>query len=223
MPQRPNRKARRSKSRNRIWVPSLGLPLGEHNRSQDGDENQDRSELKRQQIHGKELHRKLLGGGYHGRGGNGACGSAAGAIFAEQKVGHFEQEKYAQRQSDPLREVTGIRAHLFPGIEEHNDENEKHQDRAGVNENLNRRDEGCAEQQVKDRERDHHQNQGQSAVHRLARQNQGERDDNGHDATNNEDEHGDVHQRILRTTTRLVSTRLMSDSGSRNFQPKDMS
>src|SRR5215472_7054437 len=208
----------------RNWHHSLRFLLGEHQRAQNGDENQNRSQLERQHKFREELHRKLLRRSRHWPSRRAARRHArAAAILAEKRVDHFCQKHKRQRNARPARQPAQIRAHFHAGVEQHDDEHEQHHNRAGIHKNLYRRDERRAQQQVQNRQRHHHQHQRQRAMHRLARQDQPNRTQHGYHAARDKDQHRHAHERILSTTTRPVATRLISESGSRNFQPNAIS
>ena len=64
------------------------------------------------------------------------------------------------------------------------------------------------------------------AVNRLACQNQSERAEYGEERADEENDEGQAHPWFTRsgqTFTSAVITRFASDTGSRNFQPKDIS
>src|SRR5690348_4299726 len=201
---------------------SLRFLLGEHQRAQNRDKNQDRRQLKRQHELREELHRKLLRRSRHWTSYR-ASRSCALAVFVDERVSHLHQKHNRQRNAREARQPAQIRAHFHSGVEQHNYEHEQHHNGAGINENLYGRDKRRAEQQVQDRQRHHHQHERKGTVHRLAREDQSNRAQHGYHAARDEHQHRHAHERILSTTTRPVATRLISESGSRNFQPNAIS
>src|SRR5580693_7983021 len=137
-----------------------------------------------------------------------------------------EDQEHTQRQAGILRELAEVSAFFDACIEQHDYEDEQHHDRAGVDDNLHRSDKLRAEQQIEHGERNHDQNQRERAVNWLAREDQRERAQYGEQRAKEEYDKGQSHPWFTssgQTFTSAVITRFASETGSRNFQPKDIS
>src|SRR5271170_2555510 len=137
-----------------------------------------------------------------------------------------EQQEHAERQTSIFRELAVVGAFFDAGVEQHDHEDEEHHDGAGINDDLNCGDYFGAEQEVEHGERDHDENERQRAVNRLAREDKRDRAQHGEERANEEDDEGQGHPWFTssgQTFTSAVITRFASDTGSRNFQPKDIS
>jgi len=115
--------------------------------------------------------------------GAGQCahGDAAGVGALEQGPGDQQAAGKNSGDAQDHRDVAALGALFFASIEQHDDEDEEHHDRAGVDDHLHGSHELGAQQQVFDRERSHHHHQRQGAADgvRLREQVDGSRYANG--------------------------------------------
>ena len=99
-------------------------------------------------------------------------------------------------------------------------EDEQNHDGAAIHDDLNGGNELRSHEQVQARERDHHYNQRERAVNRMALQNQAHRRGYRNRSQNEENRQRRVHWCILHSITVLVRITFAMETGSRNFQPK---
>ena len=105
-------------------------------------------------------------------------------------------------------------------VQQHDDEQEEHHDRAGIDDDLNDRDERRIEQHVQAREPDERSDQQQHAVDGIRLH-----DDEQRRADGDRREHVEEDQvkAPKYSTPAAVASRLTTESGSRNFQPNAIS
>ena len=116
----------------------------------------------------------------------GGVGLGQAAHRAERDLGDGDEQQRAHPQPGPPGHpaLAADRLHHRVGgvdADEHHDEEEEHQDRAGVDDDLDREEERRLEGQVEHREADHHHGQQQRRVHGLAHEQHAQRrgDDDG--------------------------------------------
>src|SRR5215470_6362511 len=140
------------------------LPLSEHHRAHDGDQNQHRGDLKRQQKILEQQMRDGLGV---------AEVRGADADFAEfVTLAHHDPAHHAGQHQDSGNahqqgDAAAPRPLFHPGVQQHDDEHEQHHDGPGVNDHLDSRDKLGAQKQVDQRQRRHHHHQRECAVDRV--------------------------------------------------------
>jgi len=98
--------------------------------------------------------------------------------------------------------------------------NTKSTDRATVDDDLHGSDKFRSHQQIKPGQRDHHHDERQRAVNRVALQDEAHRADNTHRGEDEENDERHVHQWLLQRMAEAVMTTLASDTGRSSFQPK---
>ena len=130
----------------------------------------------------------------------------------------------APNRSGPLRrsEMTAlVRLRvLVRRVQQHDDEEEQHHDRAGVDDDLNDRDERRVEQDVQTGERAERGDEQQHAVDRIALRDDEQR---RHDRDRREHVEQASCQRPKYSTAAAVASRLTTASGSSTFQPNAIS
>ena len=99
---------------------------------------------------------------------------------AERELADADHERHAEDQSAQDREqplASDRLDHRVGGVDadQHQHEEEQHQDRAGVDDDLHREEERRLQGGVQDRQRDHHDGQQQRGVHGLAHEQDPER------------------------------------------------
>src|ERR1700678_113767 len=146
----------------------LFLPPRQHNRAHDGDQDQHRSNLERQEVIAEEQPPDRLRiaehvAAIHYRRPTNPDAIEPGVVRddAGSDPQSDDQRRYSERCSNPA----GMRQSLFfAGIQQHDDEDEQHHDGTGVDDYLHRGDEFGAQEQINDRQRTHHHDQRQRAV-----------------------------------------------------------
>src|SRR5215470_18372176 len=195
------------------------LPLRQYERTDDGDQNQERSQFERVDEGGKEKGRDLSGGR-----------ETAGRIRIANRgtvPGHGGREQpgegKSKRQAAELGQLREVGALFLAGVQEHDDENEQHHDRAAVNDDLNSRHEFGAHEQVQAGQSDHHHDQGQRTVDRMPLQDQADGADDRECGEDEENDERRAHALYLSNTTAAVMMTLTMETGSSSFQPMFMS
>src|SRR5260370_16203441 len=127
------------------------LPLGEDDSAQNGDENQEGSELKGID----EILEEQIGERFGGRGSAGLRGGLHRILRTGHGGGKEAGQRHAQRNSSEASKFREIGALFDASIEQHDDEDEQHHDGAAVYDDLHGGHTFRAHQQIKPGERDH--------------------------------------------------------------------
>src|SRR5262249_8972153 len=112
---------------------------------------------------------------------------------------------------------------FFAGVQEHDDEDEEHHNGAAVNDDLDRRDEFRAHQQVETGKANHDHDQRERAVDRMLLQNEADRADDRQRRKYEKDEKWGAHGFALKRTTPAVTMTLAMETGRSSFHPTFMS
>src|SRR4029077_20461393 len=186
-------------------------------------EDQDRSDLERQQVIAEEQNGDILSGAPEGAQLNLIINLAA----LQQDEEHHAEQSGDGGHTKPHCDAAALGMFLFAGVQQHNDKDEQNHDGAGIDDDLYRGDELSAQQQIKQRQRTHHYDErerGDEGIF-LEQQVQSAR----HTDTREDDEQQRMDHLFSWTTyygaarqamMALVTMMLAMDSGSRNFHPK---
>src|SRR5216683_2297929 len=166
---------------------SAALPLGEDDGAQNGDENEERSELEGVDEILEEQIGKRLGG----RGRAALRGVLRARDGGSQEAGQCDSE----RNAGEARELREIGALFDSGIEQHDDKDKQHHDGAAVDDDLHRGHEFRAHQQIESRQRDHDHDERECAVNRMALKDQANCTDDAHGGEHKENNQRRIHLR----------------------------
>src|SRR5229473_5591925 len=165
------------------------LPLGEDDSAQNGDENQEGSELKGID----EILEEQIGERFGGRGSAGLRGGLHRILRTGHGGGKEAGQRHAQRNSREASKLREIGALFDAGIEQHDDEDEQHHDGAAIDDDLHRGHKFRAHQQVETGERDHNHDERERAVNRMALEDQVNCADDAHGREHKENNQRSVH------------------------------
>ena len=96
------------------------------------------------------------------------CGSGLIGLDGRERLHKNADDDADGNQAGGEAKEFNFASLLFLQVEQHDDENEQHDDRAGVDENLHRREEKCVEQQEQTGHRDDRQHEKHRARDRIA-------------------------------------------------------
>src|ERR1700688_4987640 len=198
---------------------SVALPLSENDGAQDGDENQERSELEGVD----EILEEQIGERFGGRGRAILRGGLHCVLRARDGGSEKAGQCDGQRDTGPARELREIGALFDSGIQQHDYEDEQHHDGAAIDDDLHRRDEFRAHQKIETGERDHDHDERERAVNGMALEDKTNRANYTHGREDEENNQRRVHFGLLQRIAEAVSTTLARETGRSNFQPKAMS
>src|ERR1700676_4686363 len=153
----------------------LILPLGKNDGAQDGHQDQERGELEGINEFGENLGGKFPGGSERSAGIGGGETERGTCYGGRNQTGNGKSDRNA-RVSCQVRKVGAL---FLPGVQQHDDEDEKHHDSAAVNDDLHGGNEIGAQQQIQTGERNHDHDQRERAVNRMALQDQADGAENG--------------------------------------------
>src|SRR5262245_48922176 len=132
-------------------------------------------------------------------------------------------QSQGKRKAAELGEFGKVGALFFAGVQKHDDEDEKHHDRAAIDDDLHRGHELCAHQQVEPGERDHHDDERECAMNGMLLQDQADCADYGERSEKKENDQWSAHLPALQRTAPAVRITLAMETGSKSFQPMFMS
>src|SRR5579885_118019 len=158
--QREQHRAERQKPRNGYFRHLVDFLSGEHDRAQNGDQDQQRRHFKGQQIRRKQRFADCL------RGPPGEASKTHRGSAREQALHEERQEPEQSDQQGHAEQLNHERtpaAILRPRVQQQNDKDEQDHHGAGVHNYLRGGDEFGPEQQVQNRQRPHHANQRNGA------------------------------------------------------------
>src|SRR5262252_8243918 len=121
------------------------LPLSEHDRAHDGNQNENRSDLKRQQ---KFLEQQSRDGFGFAKVLFADSDATERLVLVDHDPADYTGERDDSRNPHQQSNAAASRAFLSAGVQQHDDEHEQHHDGPGVDDHLDGGDELRAQQQV---------------------------------------------------------------------------